>query len=62
MNIAVAFAVGLPFKIDPVTVNMYQGLYARILVDVDGSKRMSERILASLKNEKKISMLVSLLR
>lgn len=48
-----AVVVGLPLKIDPVNISMYNGLYARVLVDVDISKRHPERILASLKNDSK---------
>lgn len=51
LNIAVA--VGLPLKIDHATINKFQGLYSRVLVDIDISKRLSERIFASLKNDKK---------
>lgn len=51
MNIATG--VGIPLKIDMKIISIAQGLYARILIDVDVSKRPSERIIASLKNEKK---------
>lgn len=44
--------IGLPIKIDPATLSMYQGLYARVLVNVDVSRRLPERILASLKNKR----------
>lgn len=48
----ISIVVGLPIKIDLATINMYQGLYTRVLVDVDVSRILLERILASLKNEK----------
>lgn len=51
MNIA--SAVGTPLKIDSATLSMYQGLYARVLVDVDVSKNLPKKALASLKTEKK---------
>lgn len=51
MNIAAA--VGRPLKIGPETLSMYQGIYTRVPVDVDLSKRLPKRILASLKNAKK---------
>lgn len=34
-------------------INLYQGLYAQVLVDVNLELRFSERVLASLKNENK---------
>lgn len=51
MNIA--SAVGTPLKIDPTTVSTYQGLHARVLVDVDVSNILPKKVLASLKTEKK---------
>lgn len=45
--------VGASLMIDPSTLTMYQGLYTRVLVDMDLSRRLPERILASLKNDKK---------
>lgn len=38
MNIAAA--MGTPLKIDSATISIYQGFYARILVDVDISKSL----------------------
>lgn len=42
-----------PIENRPYNINMYQGLYARVLVDVDISKRLPERILASLNNKRR---------
>lgn len=41
--------VGILLKIDLATISMYQGLYARVLIDVNVSKRLPEILLASLK-------------
>lgn len=46
----VVAAVGTPLKFDEATIDIYQGLYARVLVDVDLSKRLLERVMASLKS------------
>lgn len=45
--------VGTLLKIDPTTISMNRELYARVLVDVDVSKRLPEKVLALLKTEKK---------
>lgn len=40
-------------KIDDATINLFQGVYARLLVDVDISKWLPDKILATLKAEDK---------
>lgn len=47
MNIAVA--MGILLKIDLTTISMYQGLYARVLVDVGVSKRLPGKYLLRLR-------------
>lgn len=42
--------VGLPFQIDPLTLSLYQGLYARVFVEIYCSKSLPEQILVTKKN------------
>lgn len=42
--------VGLPIKIDPLTISLYHGLYTRILVEVDLSKTLTRRVIATKKD------------
>lgn len=39
----------MPLKIDPLTLEIYRGTYARLLVDIDFSYELSERILLKMK-------------
>lgn len=48
MNISMG--VGLPIKIDPLTLSLYHGLYARILVEVDLAKPITRRVLVTMKD------------
>lgn len=52
LNITVG--VGLPLKIDRLTLSYYHGTYARVLVDVDLSQPLPGRILARIWDEKSI--------
>lgn len=47
----IASGVGLPLKIDPLSLSLYHGRYARVLVHVDFSQPPPERILAKLVDE-----------
>lgn len=38
----------MPFKIDPLTLSLYHGRYARILVDVDLFLALPEKILVKM--------------
>lgn len=40
--------VGLPLKMDPLTLSLYHGTYARVLVDDYFSSSIPEKILAKL--------------
>lgn len=40
--------IGLPLKIDPLSLNLYCGMYARVLVDVDLTQPLPERILVKM--------------
>lgn len=44
----IARGVGLPLRINPLMISLYRGLYARVLVDIDFMKPLSERILAKM--------------
>lgn len=46
----IAMGVGLPIKIDPLTLSLYHGLYARVLVEVDLSKPLPQKILVTKKD------------
>lgn len=49
----IARGIGMPLKIDRLTLDWYQGMFARVYVDVDLSKSLPERILVTLKNIEK---------
>lgn len=49
----IAGGVGLPLQINPLTIILYHGFNARVLVDVDFSRESLERILAKLKDEER---------
>lgn len=51
--INITAAMGTPLKSDQDAISMYMGLYACVLVDVDVSKNLREKVLASLKIENK---------
>lgn len=44
----VASGVGLPLKIDPLSISLYHGMYTRVLVDMDMLKPLTEKITAKL--------------
>lgn len=44
-----AMGVGLPIKIDLLTISLYHGIFARILVEVDLPKTLTRRILVTPK-------------
>lgn len=47
----------MPLKINPHTLDWYQGIFARVYIDVDISKHLLERIRVTLKNlEKRIDV------
>lgn len=37
--------VGLPIKLDPLTLSLYHGMYTRILVEVDLTEPLTRRVL-----------------
>lgn len=43
--------IGLPLKIDPHTISLYQGIYARILIEVDMARPLPDRILITKRNQ-----------
>lgn len=43
--------MGTPLKMDDATIYLFQVVYARVLIDVDISKQMPEKILASMKTQ-----------
>lgn len=43
--------IGLPIKIDPHTISLYQGIYARILIEVDMARPLPDRILITKRNQ-----------
>lgn len=45
----------MAFRIDPHTISLYNGIYARILVEVDLSRPLPERILVMKKNQNSIN-------
>lgn len=45
--------VGLPLKVDTQTLYLDQALHARILVDVDCTKVLPDRLVVTVKNEAK---------
>lgn len=47
----IASRVGFPLKIDPATLSLDIGIYARVLIDVDLSRSLPKRLL--VKNKKK---------
>lgn len=49
----IAAAIGTPLRLNQVTINFYQGLYASVLIDIDISGRLLKCILASLKFQSK---------
>lgn len=40
--------VGMPLQIDTLTISLYHCLYARVLVDVDFTQPLTEKILAKM--------------
>lgn len=44
-------SVGQPLKIDPLTSSLYHDSYTRVLVDIDFSQPLIERILARMRDE-----------
>lgn len=42
---------GLLIKIDPITLDLYNGIYARVLVEVDLMKLLARRVLVTKKNK-----------
>lgn len=50
--------MGLPLRIDPATLNMAQGLYARILIDVYLMKALLDRVLVK---SSEVSFFVSII-
>lgn len=50
--------MGTLLKIDHATLNLYQGLYTRVLIDIDISKKLPKHVLAFLKMKKIRDMLV----
>lgn len=42
-----SIGVGFPLMIDPLTLSFGHGLFARLLVDIDLSKPLSEKILVT---------------
>lgn len=49
MNIAMGVSVSI--KIDPLTLSLYHGMFARILVAVDLSKLLTRRVLVTMKEQ-----------
>lgn len=43
----IASGVGFPFKIDPLTMSLDHGLFARLLMDVDITKPLEEKSLVT---------------
>lgn len=41
----------MPLKIDPLTLSLYQGQYARVLVDINMKNPLLERIIVKLQDE-----------
>lgn len=46
----VAGGVGLPLKIDPLSLSLYHGRFSRVLVDVDLSQTLPEQILVKMED------------
>lgn len=47
----------MPLKIDPLTLDWYQGMFVRVYADVDLGEPLQKRILVTLKNvEQKIDV------
>lgn len=47
----IAMGVGLPIKIDPLTLSLYHGLFARILIELDLAKPLARRVLVTKKDQ-----------
>lgn len=53
--------VGFPIKIDPLTLSLYTGIYARVLVEVDLRKPLAKQVLITKKNRNRSNEFDSLL-